>query len=449
VSRLSKDHLTTPYGRVHQTLFTILPYSLSETTLTLFDICRDGQAASYSKDGVIWQNINFQLWSNLVDEIMRRMEEGISKQLPSGMAISDLLDRPIVDDFSKASPHLQEQNRVWMEERAGHFRSAMFSTTERRHKLFNNGKLDTAQVHKYITHDQEIRGLASSLLAVSSAVTMRAFQFPSIVFNSCDGFDRNLWIVNNRFVPGKPKAKQRSTAFADTLFWYPRKATQPLAVLLFYQQPFICSLLQMLGTEPQLYASHMWPLAPSEAGPNPHSLVWSGQQINRSLKDISLNIIGSPVDPALIRQMAEGLLRDKVPALFEVYQSRDNIHLEKGSYRFSQCLEAYANLYGLQAVANAAKIVTERAAACLIVVDIWQYMHKIEPRSLIWQPMVANSYLFPTTAHDGLAWLDAHNLKQTAWIVSGHLIDEDTLTAGLKLLADSNFPEFVVRVFVN
>ena len=171
--------------------------------------------------------------------------------------------------------------------------------------------------------------------------------------------------------------------------------------------------------------------------------------ISRSLKDISLNIIRSPVDPALVRQIAEGLLRDKVPSLFEVYQSRDNIHLEKGSHRFSRCLEAYANLNGLQALANAANIDIERAAACLIVVDIWQYMHKIEPRSLVWQPMVANSFLFPTTAHDDLAWLDALNLKQTASIMSGHIVDEVTLTTGLKLLMDSNFPEFVVGLFAN
>jgi hypothetical protein len=42
----------------------------------------------------------------------------------------------------------------------------------------------------------------------------------------------------------KPKAKQQSLNFADTAFWFPRSITVDLIAYLYYQQPFIDSLLK-------------------------------------------------------------------------------------------------------------------------------------------------------------------------------------------------------------
>jgi hypothetical protein len=138
----------------------------------------------------------------------------------------------------------------------------------------------------------------------------------------------------------------------------------------------------------------------------------------------------------LARQIAQAVFRDKVPALFEIFHSRENRHLEEGSYQHRPCLESYANIHGLHALADATNIPVDRVAACLIVGDVWHAMHKIETPDPIWQLMVANSYIFPNTAHDELAYLKAQNLKAIALVQYSYLFDEDALIRGIKLLKD-------------
>lgn len=366
--------------------------------------------------------------------------------MPSGMLASDLVDGAIADDMTKNSPHRQDQNRPSMEAKLKIFKTRMLSANEERHKLLkSSGELDDPKVYQYLERDQYIRGLLSAYIATSSGVPMRAFQFASIAYDSGQGFDRNMWALRNRFHLGKPIAKQRHLDFADVLFSIVEELTGDLSVLLFYEQPFICSLLDDLGFkgEEHKYATHVWPLIPKKASLNAVK-VWSGQQISRSLRSISHEIIGCALDPALVRQMAEGLLREKIPSLFEVFHSRDNFHLEKGSYRFSDCLQSYANNKGLQALANVAGISLQRTAACLIIVEIWQCIHKIQIPNPIWQPMVGPSFLFQTTAHLHLAHMTAKNITQTISIIYRRNIDQDALTRGLKSLENTNYPELIV-----
>jgi hypothetical protein len=127
--------------------------------------------------------------------------------------------------------------------------------------------------------------------------------------------------------------------------------------------------------------------------------------------------------------------------LFEIFHSRENRYLEEGSYQHRQCLESYANKHGLHSLANAANIPVDHAAACLIMGDVWHAMHKIEAPDPIWQPMVANSHIFSSTAHNELAYLKAQNLKVIALVQYSHVFDEDALIRGVKLLKDLKFPE--------
>lgn len=449
LTRFPDGRLTTPYSRAAHTTSVILPYSFAETTLTQFNFNRDGQTASYTRDGAIWHQVNFMRWGDLIRVLITRLSDSVSKQLPSGVNISNLVDRTVGDDLSKRSPHLQAQNTLWMKEKLDWFESLMLSPSESRHQLIQNGHLGTLQVSQYIKNDQEIRGILSTLFAASSAVTMRAFQFASIMLDSSEGFDRNTWMIDDRFVIGKPLAKQYNIQFAHTLFWFPRMVTSVLAALFFFQQPFICTLLQRMGKDKHLYASHVWPLFPLPPNTKSNSelsMVWKGSHISDYVRRLSEEIIETRLDPALIRQMAEGLIRDKIPSLFEAFLSRNSQYLQAGSYRFPESLQAYAGHHGLQAICNVTGISVETAAECLIVVDIWQCMHGIEPSNNIWKPMVINSHLFPATEHDELAYLEAQNLKQTHFLTSGHVISENILTGGLKLLCNSTLSESDVSI---
>lgn len=72
-------------------------------------------------------------------------------------------------------------------------------------------------------------------------------------------------------------------------------------------------------------------------------------------------------------------------------------------------------------------------------------MHKIEDADPIWQPMVVDSYIFPTVAHDALAFLGAQNQKMISYATSKHSFDQDSLTCGVVLLADTGSLEVEVR----
>ena len=65
-------------------------------------------------------------------------------------------------------------------------------------------------------------------------------------------------------------------------------------------------------------------------------------------------------------------------------------------------------------------------------------MHKIEEADPIWQPMVVGSYIFPTVAHDALAYLGAQNFKMMANTSSQCIFDQHSLTRGVTLLTDTD-----------
>ena len=187
-----------------------------------FDISRDGQTASYSMDGTIWRNIDYKRWSSLIVKIESMIRSGVTNQMPSGMTVSEGADKIVSDDLSKMAPDKQESNKVCTELTTKIFADKMMSPTEDKHYLFNvDGTVNDNMLKKYIARDQDIKGLLCALLTSCSAVPMRPWQFGSIIFDSCDEADRNVWIVNGRFAAGKPAAKQLNLTFADTLFWFP------------------------------------------------------------------------------------------------------------------------------------------------------------------------------------------------------------------------------------
>jgi len=405
-------------------------------TTTHFDISRDGQTVSYFKDGVIQHTIDYQKWPFLVSELILMIRSAVANQMPSGITVTGLTDQPFPDDLSAVAPHRQANNEAQVEVFTRMFRDKMMSPIEERHFLIQaDGTPDDDMCRKYIMRDQEIKGLLSTLFMSCSSITLRPFQFGSIVFDSCDGYDRNVWLVDRRFVIGKPKAKQRNLVFADTLFWFPRAITSELIVLFYYQQPFICYMLEQQNRRNHLYASHVWAL-PSKVARKIHPMVWNGQEINREVRKLTQDLIGVPIDPSLMRQSSEGLLRDKIPGLFQIFQSRENKDLERGSYRHKSTLQSYAIRHGLHALAHTADIPIDRTSACLIIVDIWQCMHQIEEADAIWKPMVVDSYIFPTVSHDSLAYLCAQNQKMAVNTSYQLVFDQDSLTRGVKLLED-------------
>lgn len=427
-------HSGTPFGHIHHVLHFVTRSSYSLGTATCLKSTLDGQTLMYSpNDGIHWKAVNFSQWSTLVHTIIGTLEDKISMQLPECLTFSDLLTGTVTDDLSHAPPHRQIQNSAWMDGNAKKFKYHMLLPTEQRHHLFSEGKLQTEQLQAYLQCDQEIRGLIAALVATTTSVCPRSFQFKSFLIGSDENQRRNVWLLNNRFILGKPTAKQRSTCFADTLYWLPSKITNALLVFLYFQQPFIHSVLGL-----DQYSIHLWPLWPTKS-----DTLWCGKDINKVVQKYTNMILEVPLNCQAIRQLGEGLLRQKFPLLFEPFHL--STHLVTGAYHIDHVLQQYAQEKSLECLVEALMMRKDRIAAVLLVSDIWQALIRVEQKSEIWLPIAIDTFIFPATEHRDLAYVKAQQLKETAF--PSNLINVQNLTEGLRLLENPDFFSFDVSLF--
>jgi hypothetical protein len=422
---------------VHNALHVISLHSYAIGTATHFHFELDGQKISYTRDEITWQTIDFSLWPDLTQYIMAELEAKVAQQLPDGIMESDLLAYSIHDDLSHLSPHLQEKNREWMSNAALKFRKAMLSPGEQRHGLGPN--IEPKRLEQYLLRDQEIRGLLATLVATTTSTCLRSAQYNSIFVNlksssSTPDDARNIWILHNRFLLGKPHAKQVSKDFGEVVFWLPKRVTTPLSVLLFFQQPFIDEILGMAGITDHLYGSHLWPMK-SE----PRS--WNG------VRRYTAEKLGLGLNCQIVRQIAEAVLRQKFPTFFEAF-TFSKFHRAEGSYHIAHVLEPYAVHYGLANLAASIDMEEDRIAACLMVSDVWQAMIKIEPQQPFWQPIATGTYLFPAIKHRDLAYAQAQHLKVDMQLQK--LINIKSLTDGLRHLESPDFihPQLEVSLLI-
>ena len=113
-----------------------------------------------------------------VDEIIKSLKSKISMQLPEGLTFSDILSCDVKDDISYAPPHQQTQNSTCMNNNALMFKDLMLSSNEQQHLLILQEKIQE-QLHVYLQHDYEIRGLIAALVATTTSVCLCPFQFKS------------------------------------------------------------------------------------------------------------------------------------------------------------------------------------------------------------------------------------------------------------------------------
>lgn len=435
-------HSRTPFGRIHNVLHYIGYYNeaLSQGTATLFDFKSDGQTMQYSRDdGVQWCTVDLSRWPELVRFIMNSLEERISMQLPNGFTPSDLLTSSVKDDLSHNPPHLQLENSSWMDKNAQELKQRMLSQTEDRHRLTSQGVVQADRLETYLKQDQEIRGLIAALFATTTSVCLRPAQYKSINLNFGMDQERNVWLINGRFLFGKPVAKQRSVDFADTLYWLPRQITHSLSIFLFFLQPFINDIL---GAKNYHYAGHLWPVWPPKSD---IVSLWSGTHVNQAVRRYTKEVLKVALDCQTIRQIAEGFLRQKFPPLFEPFNTSGGFQ-GNGVYHIDHVLQRYAQHHGFQRLVEPLGIKQDKIAAVLMVSDIWQALVKIEPQNEIWFPIAVDTFIFPATSHKDLTYAEAQQLKKTT--LFSKPIDSQSLSKGLKLLEISDFFDLNVSLSV-
>lgn len=428
-------HSRTPFGRVHNVLHIVSKSSYSLGTATFFDFATDGQTMKHSVDeGINWNNVDFSLWPKLSNGLMQEIEDQISMQLPSSLKLSDLLTNDVMDDLTLPPPHMQTKNKGWMSANAMSLKLHLLSSSERHHSLMLNGKLQTDPLDVYLRRDQNIRGLIAALVATTTGLCLRPFQFKSIKIGTDTVHKRNVWLLDGRFLLGKPAAKQQSLAFAETLFWLPRNATRPLSVFFYFLQPFID---QVLCENNRQYSIDLWPLWPAEPKPKSGALsLWNGAHINKAVRRSTKNILDIPLSCNAIRQLAEGLLHEKLPSLFEPFHtSRDRI--PSGTYHIDHVLKIYAAKHRLERLVDPTNIEKDKIAAVLLTSDIWQGLIHVEPKSDVWLPLAKETFMFYSGIYNDMAYAKAQHLKKVTEL-SGP-VSLNTLSQALKLLEKPNF----------
>ena len=370
---------------------------------------------------------------------MEGLEEQISMQLPETMTLSDLLTDNVMDDLSKDPPHMQDRNINWMTKNAMLLKSNMLSGSEGRHSLTVDGEVQKGCLETYLQRDQKIRELIAALVATTTSVCIRAFQFKLIQVGSDEMHQRNIWLLDGRFLLRKLAAKQRSINFADTLFWLPRKVTRPLSVFFYFQQPFIYGVL---GTQHRQYAVHLWPLLPAKSETQSGALsLWSGANINKAVRKCTKKISDIPLDCQAIRQLAEGFLREKVPFLWEPFFTPHNCP-PSGTYHIDSVLKQYSSHWGLDLLVGPTEMEKSKVAAVLLVSDIWQGLINVEEKSNVWLHLATEMLISPAAVHKDLAYAKAQHLKKLT--LFDNAIDLTSLTQGLKLLENPDFSSFKV-----
>jgi hypothetical protein len=438
----------TPFGRIQGISYVLSGSSFSQDTATQFDFKEDGQVVTYTRDGFSWKSIDFHQWSPFTLSIIKELQKEISYQLPEDLMVSDIISNQLLrDDLSTRPFHLQEANANWVCKSRLTFQNKMSSTKERRHRLFSaDGEVVRCQLRRYLEQDQKIRELMVTLISTTTAVCMRHFQFQSLIVNLTENprLERNVWLVSGRFVIGKPKAKQRNIDFAQTLFWLPPQISDALAALLLIIQPFICGLLDLLHEEGHLYHSHLLPFIPPDLESDSDQSAmenWDGSRVNDVVKKKVQKVLKISLDIPLIRQLAEGVLRHKIPLLFEFFHSPGNVHLDEDEYHFFDMLKLYAEDLHLQRLSNLTGIALDRVAACLMVCDIWQAIHRLVPHQDYWKNITRDSCVFPALDHRDLAYSEAQFFKKL-----NHSLNIEVLSQGLVLLAQPGFSESEVHL---
>ena len=448
LSNRPQEYLSTPYSRDAHAHYILSPFALVDGSVKQVAVSRDGQIFTISLGKSKSMTVDSYKWRSFILDTITRLRSLITKQLPSGLTYEDLASTPLHDDFSLQAPYRQAANRMQVMEAASRLDRAMRSESETNHTLFRpDGTVDKERFESYIYRDQEIRGVLASLASATSPLPLRSAQFSSIAYDSDIDMERNMWILGDRFVYGRPKAKQYK-GFANVMFCFPCEVTLDLMVLLYYQQPYISSLSRELETRNDLYDTLVWSY-PSINTEDPSARrCWNGSEINAAVKSLSKEFLGVPLDPPLMRQLGQGILRHKTPTLLQIWQDRSNIDLEEGTYRFKSILQAYASRHKIHPLAQRTGMEVELVSQCLIVTDIWMTIQRISEPDSVWAPMVANSYIFPSTRNDTLAHLTTRNHKTRAQLQhSGTLsFNLGSLVSGVKLLQGQDLSNLKIDV---
>jgi hypothetical protein len=134
--------------------------------------------------------------------------------------------------------------------------------------------------------------------------------------------------------------------------------------------------------------------------------------------------------------MAQGLLCQKVPLLFELFSTSRDGH-PSGTYHMHHVFQDYAQRQGLERLVEPTDMSKHKISAVLMVSDIWQALIKIEPKSAVWLPIAIGTFIFPATLHKDRAYAEAQQLKETTLLTQP--INLSSLTEGLQLLEDPRF----------
>lgn len=408
--------MNSPFYRMRRLWHSLSFAARGELGTTQMSISPDGQIFHVSRGLSPPLDVSLFKWAKAAKKSIEVFQESVQKLVPDDMLVNEFAFENIRDDNSPRSVHEQKLNRTWLYPMQQNLQRELFHRRGQKNPIPLHSSNTT--VSNWLSLDQQAQSALAACFALTCGICIRGWQFIQLCFGNAEDKDRNLWVLSNGLIIiANPISKQRHRACAPTLFAFPRTLSKFLAYYLFVIRPAVSDFLQGDGLDVSIYRSRIWAYAivPPLRKKSP-SLLWTGCDISKAIKFHTSNLLGVSITPIMLRQVAQGVFRDKLPGLFENCFRSTSTNVATGS----SLLKNYERACRFPELPN---IPPDRPVLLLSVSEIWHAMLDVGPLNKAWAPMVAGSHFFQARFSDELAFATARQAIKSDYRICGNQPD--------------------------
>jgi hypothetical protein len=311
--------------------------------------------------------------------------------LPTSLDLVSLPLHHIEDDFSTVSLHLQPSNQKLLEP----YLTACWTGVLNRKfpggkKLWGKCGLDRAEAEKWLNASDRCFSLAMASICLSTA----GANFKALKHQQYSGPARTAFLLNGGimiFINPFP-SNHKHNCNLDLIAVTP-ELTEQLLILFLVLLPISCNLRQLKGQFHPHASTHLW-LLHHKCTNGSNVWLFDDSHMNADLEAITRNTLGSPIDGAMLYQMAFGVLRKEFPALFINITHDSSFHSPVDDLAQHRYSTGVANYGRLTVFPNSPHLIGDQPWRHLAVCQLWQALLGCIPVKDMWKGLVENSNLF-------------------------------------------------------
>lgn len=395
-----ENGVLTPYSSVARNWYFLRPYCIQQRSPKYFKMLKNGHQMEIYDGHATPQILDMRLVSQTFSTFNSQFLDAVKDLLPSSTTLDAFSTTSIRDDNVSDGPHAQRQNHSVIASIQTQLRKEYMMDTSRR--LFSK---DIKALKDWRRLDQRVLALLAVIFTLYCGFPFRSWQFSGLKFHSTDGSYRNVWILSDgRVIIANPQAKQRWRKVYQTLLAFPQQIAAALIFYLFIIRPLACEAFDGLsGYNLSAYRYEIWARATARKGRLVDPYRWTGNDVSRSVGEITRKALTVRLTPFSMRQIAQAFLHEKFPLLFEHGLSPKKAMVPPN-------VSAELHQYSKECCFHSRCMPPDNAVALLAISEIWQAALGIRPPNCAWEYLVEGSFLFPSRKYRTLAFFHARGL---------------------------------------